>query len=170
MRMKISTGIGFRRRPELVLLSPLSLEPLLILELLLSRRCRPSSKSEDSFLNVGLSGLFKPEVRLAKDEMVGTVEDADADAEALLLFFFVKRGIQNEDEGWAERSANDPIVDVDQRDRSVRSGSLGPPVPRMTSGLSGMAGEKGKPGLETTMSISKSNSSDVALGAMLCCE
>lgn len=120
--MNISTGMGFRLRPELVLLSPLSLAPSLILELLLSRLCNPPSRSKDNFLDVGLRGPFKAEERFA--EVVVALTGA-----TLFLFFFegerLKRGIQEEDDDCAAwRSARDPRVEDDQRERSVRSGAV----------------------------------------------
>ena len=77
-RMKISTGMGFLRKPELVVLSPLSLLQSLIDELQLSRRSCPEDRLKDALVGV-LSG--RPSFKLGREK--------DGLPELFALSFFV---------------------------------------------------------------------------------
>ena len=105
-------GMGLRFRPELVVLSPLSLLSL-IREARLSRRVSPLSESTERLAPCPALTAF---LRCKGGET--------GDAGLLLPFFEgerVKRGSQ-EVAVCDEFSASEPRVDVDQRDRRVRSG------------------------------------------------
>ena len=66
-RKNISRGIGFLRRPELVVLSPLSLPASLLVQVL-SRRSRSDDRIGMSAGNDGLPGLFSESIpRLGRD-------------------------------------------------------------------------------------------------------
>ncbi len=121
-------GIGFLRRPELVVLalSPLSLALLtLTRDERLSRRLRPRSESIERFAAWAPLTAF---LRCRAD--VGDVEDADeeececiAAAAALLFAFFEGESVKRGNQECECDSASEPSVEVDQRERRVRSGS-----------------------------------------------
>ena len=129
-------GIGFLRRPELAVLalSPLSLALLsLTRDDRLSRLLTPTAPLSESIERFGTCTPFTAFLRCRGDVGDACEEDEDEDedecacdasAAAALLFAFldgesVKRG-SHECEC---DSASEPSVEVDQRERSVRSGS-----------------------------------------------
>lgn len=110
--MNISTGMGFLLKPELAVLSPLSLRESLNRELLLSRLSNRCS-SNDRF--AGLRGDLGGEERPGGLDGTGLLFPLPLfDGERL------KRVIQEADAG--SRSICEPRVEDDQRERRVRSG------------------------------------------------
>ena len=116
-------GIGLRWRPELAVLSPLSLA--LLCDDRLSRLLKPRSESRERF--AAPMGPFTAFLRWRGDDATDVAEAfelecewEDEDATLPLPRFegeSVKRGSQECE--WL--SASEPSVDVDQRERSTRS-------------------------------------------------
>ena len=176
-----TSGIGFRLKPEpeLATLSPLSLALLSLTRLdRLSRLLTPRSESIDRF---GECELFTAFFRC---RCVFTCASAGFPLWLLLLLleclpFFEGESVKRPSHPCACDSATEPSVDVDQRERSVRSSS--PPVTDTIervddvrrgagactrSGLSGVAGRsEGARTCETSMSTSKSNDERGDVGA-----
>jgi len=101
--MKISIGMGFLRKPELAVLSPLSLAvSMLTLELLLPLLSSPLRSKSSDFLSPGLRGNGTLEgedlgEELERGEEEDDLEDFFGDAEEeLLLLPMLKRSIQDE--------------------------------------------------------------------------
>jgi len=102
-RMKISIGMGFLRKPELAVLSPLSLAvSMLTLELLLPLLSSPLRSKSSDFLSPGLRGNGTLEGEDLGEELERGEEEDDlgdffGDAEEeLLLLPMLKRSIQDE--------------------------------------------------------------------------
>ena len=171
-----------RRSPELLVvfelvLSPLSLALLSLTRLdRLSRLLTPRSDSIDRF---GECELFTAFFRCRCEGEDGACLEAEAEGVAAPLPRFDGESVKMPRHPCACASATEPSVDVDQRERSARSGSLLVlPTERVDGILRGTAAGKGLSGVagRTTCerSTSKSNEESGDAGAesvpMLVCE